>query len=163
MKKLFTVSIFILNLAASHMPVVGMKHDQTLLIAASNSSLKDFAAAVSNTKNLASHDYMKNNLLHRLAMRNDIETFLAGVRFCVSKNYHELLVQQNSLGVMPLDIAIQRSPLSKDYIEQGFYSAILHPDDKKFDQPDKYFWSRLIAVSAIYKINQKKDLRAKPY
>jgi hypothetical protein len=164
MKRLLIFSIFILNLAASHMPVVDIKDDQKLLNAASNLSIKDFADAVSTTKNLASQDGMKNNFLHRLAMRNDNkETFLAGVRFCVSKNYHELLVQNNSCGSLPLDIALQRSPLLKDYIEQGFYSAILHPSDKHFDHPDKYFWSRLIAVSAMHDVQQKKVLRAKPY
>ena len=85
------------------------------------------------------------------------------MRLAVSKNYHQLLVQKNFSGLLPVDMAISKWPAHQAQIEANFFSSILHPDDKKFDQPDKYFWSRLIAVSAMYQIKQKKDLRAKPY
>ena len=138
--------------------------DKQFLSAASSASLEDFVKAAGNSKNLDCTDSMNNNFLHRLAMRQDnLDTFFAGVRLVVAKNYHQLLVQKNLANFLPVDLAIKNWPASKDQIEASFYSAIMHPDDKAFDQPDKYFWSRLIVTSTMYKAQQKNNLRAKPY
>lgn len=158
--KILKSFLLFLSISASQLNL----KDKQFLSAASNSPLADFAQAVGSAKNIDCQDSMNNNFLHRLAMRKDnIDVFFAGVRLAVSKNYHQLLVQKNLSGFLPIDMAIRNWPANKDQIEASFYSAIMHPDDKKFDQPDEYFWSRLIAVSAIYQANQKKNLRAKPY
>ncbi len=138
--------------------------DKQLLSSASSGPLAKFAKAVSCANNLDCKDSMNNNFLHRLAMRKDnIDVFFAGVRLAVSKNYHQLLVQKNLGGLLPIDMAIKNWPTNQDQIEASFYSAVMHPDDKMFEKPDKYFWSRLIVVSAMHKAQQKKDLRAEPY
>jgi hypothetical protein len=160
MKLLINSYLFFLFFPAASLEL----QDKQFLAAALDAPLTKFAEAVSRAKNLACQDSMNNNFLHRLAMRKDEpEVFYAGVRLAASKNYHQLLVQKNLGGLLPIDMAIKNWPANKDQIESAFFSAILHPDDLKFDQPDKYFWSRLIAVSAMFKANQKKGLRAKPY
>ena len=160
MKPPISLLLLFLSISAADIDL----HQKRLLSTASNSSLADFAKAITSVKNLDCQDSMNNNFLHRLAMRKDnIDVFFAGVRLAVSKNYHQLLVQKNFSGLLPVDMAISNWPAHQAQIEANFFSAIMHTDDKTFDQPDKYFWSRLIAVSATYQINQKKDVRAKPY
>jgi hypothetical protein len=160
MKLLVNSFLFFLSISAASLE----QQDKKFLSAASCASLADFAQATSNAKNLDCTDTMNNNFLHRLAMRKDnLDTFYAGVRLAVAKNYHQLLVQKNLGNLLPIDLAIKNWPADQHQIEAFFYSAIMHPDDKTFDQPDKYFWSRLIVTSSMYQAQQKNNLRAKPY
>ena len=162
MNSLIALSLIFLNIFTSE----SVMQDKQFLAAATNVPIQEWALHVSTAQNLACQDDLQNNILHKLAMRKDDgSVFLAGVRLCVFKNYHQLLVQKNKDGQIPLEIAMQRRPEYQDHIEQSFYSAILHPDDKNFDQPDKYFWSRLSALLYMHDAcnARNNNLRSKPY
>jgi hypothetical protein len=167
MKLLLSV-IVVLNICSAD--IIGA--EKKLLDAASNASVSQFANLLSQSINWACVDEKNNNILHKLAMRQDNGVcFIAGVRIYAKHNYHQLIIQPNSNGDLPLDVLLKSHPADAPAIEKSFYSALLNLDDKsfakEFDEEEKYFWSKVHGIN-LYNAHQlqkirEQSLRSKPY